>query len=239
MRSMMCSVMGAVLAVAGAASVANADTMDLRFVATGYGKNIHVDIGLESFNCFAGGLIHKGSNGTGSLVGLQGNYTTFCTDLTQEVSSAGTEYTLAPITNLPVTIGYPAMGAGKAQKVYDLYAAANGRQYSPDGNWGAAFQIALWEIIYDGGGSPNALTTGAVKFRGTDGSALSTDISSKITELFNLLGSNSSQTGLIGLSSPCAQDQILQVVPLPPAAWAGLATLGGVFVARRVRGRAR
>jgi hypothetical protein len=235
------SVILATIALAGAASVASADTVNLKFLGCGYGQNVRITFEGNTFDAFAGGLIHNFSNPTGSLKGFDANYTTFCCDLAQEVSSSGTTYTLSPLSSLPNGDFQPDMGSSRSQEIYNLYAAANGRQYSPDGNWGAAFQIALWEIIYDGT-DPNMgdLTSGNVRFKSTDGSALSSAISSKVSELFTLLsGPNVSQTGLLGLSSYTAQDQILQVVPLPPAAWAGLATLGGAFVVRRARHRAR
>jgi hypothetical protein len=235
------SVILATIALAGAASVANADSVNLKFLGEGYGQNVRVTFYGDSFNAFAGGLIHKFSNPTGSLAGLDGNYTTFCADLAQSVSSSGTTYTLASLSSMPNGDFQPDMGSARSQEIYNLYAAAAGRQYSADGTWGTAFQIALWEIIYDGT-DPNMgdLTSGNVRFKNTDGSALSSAVTSKVSELFGLLkGPNVAQTGLLGLSSYSAQDQILQVVPLPPAAWAGLATLGGAFTVRRLRNRAR
>src|SRR5258708_7164714 len=114
--------------LAGAATTAAADTVQLRFDGVGAGRNVPVSIGSSSFNCFAGQLVHNFSGGTGAAAGLTGNITTFCSDLTQEVTSTGATYTLTGIQNLPQTVGFAAMGNSKKQAIYDMYAAAGGQQ---------------------------------------------------------------------------------------------------------------
>lgn len=229
--------------VAVAAAAVQADTVNLQFVGVGASRSIKAYIGASTFNVSAGQLRHTFSGGTGVAAGLTGTKTTFCTDLTEYVTGSGATYTVAPIANLPQTSGWPAMGAARAQAVYNLYAAAGGAQYGVSNDYAAAFQIALWEVVYDFSGTLASLNLTSGNFRAgdTDGSSLSAAIAAQVTTLFNaIVGPNASQTGLMGLTRAGAQDQIVQtdVVPIPAGAFIGMAGLGlAAFVRSRGRGR--
>jgi len=233
----------AAVAVAVAGSVAQADTVVMKFVGTDEGRTVKVTIGSDTFNCFAGQLLHQFSMGNGVATQLNGQTrVTYCTDLTQFVTSAGDVYTVAPIASLPATTGWPAMGAAKAQAVYNLYAAAGGQQnmLTANDDYAAAFQIALWEIIYDynpANVGVYSLTGGNFKVKNSDGTSLSSAVATKVGQLFGMLGTNVPQVGLLGLTNDCSQDQIIDVnvIPLPPAALAGLLGLGMVRLARKRR----
>jgi hypothetical protein len=238
-RSMLIRTVAAAVA-ATLTSAASADTVNLQFAGTGSGQNVRITIGASTFNCFAGQLRHNFSAGNGVAAGLTGTKVTFCTDLTEYVSSGGATYTVAPIASLPQTSGWPAMGATRAQAVYDLYAAAAGTQSASgaSADLASAFQIVLWEIVYDYSGSASSLnlTAGNLRATRTDGSALGSGVMTQVNALFAAIGSGAAQLGLMGLSNNGAQDQIVEVptvIPLPPAAWAGLSGLGLAFAIRR------
>lgn len=229
----------AAAALIAAGSAAHADTVRMQFVGVGAARVVKATIGSTSVNCYAGQLLHTFSNGNGVAAGLTGTKVTFCTDLTQEVTSTGDIYTVAPIANLPQTTGWPNMGPTRAQAVYDLYAAAAGQESAANANpdFAAAFQIALWEIAYDYTGSLSSLNLGAgnVKICNTNNTALSGTLMADVNQLFSQIGAGVVQQGLLGLSNDCAQDQILEVqtVPIPASLPAGLAGLGLVALARR------
>jgi hypothetical protein len=234
----------AVLAFAG---LAQADTVNLQFVGTGSTRAVKVTIGASTFNTSAGQLKHAFSLGNGVTTPLNGQTkVTFCTDLTEYVSPGGATYTVAPIASLPQTVGWAAMGATRAQAVYNLFAAAGGAQNAAGANadYAAAFQIALWELVYDYNGTAGSLslTGGNFNVKQTDGTALSGAILTDVNAFFTAVttGPNAAQTGLLGLTNNGAQDQIVQldVVPLPAGAAIGLAGLGmAAMVRRRMRGR--
>lgn len=226
-------------ALAFATGAATADTVRLDFEGTGSGRNVRVTIGGDTFGTFAGQLIHSFSNGNGVAAGLSGNRITFCSDLSQYVASGGATYNVTSIQNLP---GSGPMGASKMQAIYDMYAAAAGSQMGANDDMAAAFQLAVWEVIYDYDPSNTSslnLSSGNLKARNSLGLSLSSTILNHAAGLFSAIGSNAAQTGLLGFTNSSFQDQILQVqlVPIPMAVIAGLAGLGMVGYVRRRRTR--
>lgn len=196
-------------------------------------------IASNSVNVFAGQLHHSLSGGTGVAAGMNGIFTTFCADATQYVTSIELPYSVTGIGALPVAAGYSPMStvAGKVQGVYNLYAAAGGAQIGSGANadLAAAFQIALWEIVYDFNGTLASLNTnaGVMQVRQTSGLALSGAILSYLNTFFDAIANNqAAQSGLMGLASAGGQDQIV-MVPLPAPVLLGAAGLGLVAVARR------
>ena len=231
-----------IAAVVAAAGMAHADTVNMQFVGTGSVRSVKVTIRASTFNTSAGQLKHTFSAGNGVTTPLNGQTkVTFCTDLTEYVSAGGATYTVAPIASLPQTAGWAAMGAVRAQAVYNLFAAAGGAQNATGAkaHCAAAFPIVLWEIVYDYTGSAGSLslTGGNFKAKQTDGTALSGAILTNATALFNAVttGPNAAQTGLLGLTNNGAQDQIVEMdlVPLPAGAMTGLAGLGLAALVRR------
>lgn len=224
------------------ASGAFADTVNLAFVGSGAGRSVQMKLGSLTQNVFAGQLRHSFTSPVGPAAAqLSGNtLVTFCTDASEYVRSVSSTYTVTPIPDLPVSTGWPSMGAARAQAVYDLYAAAAGSQLgsTADADFAAAFQVLLWEIVYDFNGARTSLDTlnGTMQTRSTSGGAL-TDA---ITGYFNTLADTvvaitASQTSLIGLSRLGGQDQIVQVqlIPLPAPVLLGAVGLGTLAVARR------
>jgi len=104
----------------------------------------------------------------------------------------------------------------------------------------AAFQLGMWEIVYDGGTSPN-FTAGNFKASAVAGDTTSAaalaEAQSWLSGLPNVTPTEHYQ--LYVLSDRCLQDQVFGVnaVPLPAALPAGLSLLAGLGVFRRYRKR--
>lgn len=233
----------ALLGLACAGTAASADTVSVMYVGAGQGRNVQMSLGAVTLNVFAGQLRHDLS-GSGAAAGLSGVYSTFCADAREYLAHAETPYAIADIANLPVSGGFAPMGADRKQEVYDLYAAAGGSQLgvSANADLAAAFQVALWEIIYDFNGTRSSLDagTGVMRVSESGGSAISGAMLSYINGFFDtIMTITTAQSGLIGLSNPGGQDQVVSpvIIPLPNAAIMGLAGLTGIGFAAAVRRR--
>lgn len=212
-----------------------ADTVDVKFLGTGAGTSVKINLNGNQTNVFAGQLIHQFSNGTGAGAQLSGTYVTFCTDLTEYVTSTTKTYNVVGIEDMPNSA---PMGAAKAQAIADLYAYAAGSQIAlaATDNIAAAFQIAVWEIVTDFNAlavnNGLSLSAGSLKVTKTNGSSLGSTLTSTIAAMFSALGTNASGSGILGVSRAGSQDQLV-VVPLPAPGILALAGLGGVVALRR------
>jgi hypothetical protein len=218
------------------AGLATADTVDMRFLGTGSGRNVRVTDGERTFNVFAGQLRHSFSNGTGLGAMLQGEMITYCTDLSQYVSSTTQSYSVVPVASAPVGI---AMGIEKARAIASLYDYAMGVQVtsSTSNDLGAAFQLAVWEVVsdfdYNIGAASLSLSTGNFRATQTNGNAVWSSVNNLLNGLFAHTNNSSfSPSGLRAIASGTYQDQLVMV----PAPGAGiLAGLGMALIAKRTR----
>jgi hypothetical protein len=125
------------------------------------------------------------------------------------------------------------MGQAKADLVAKLYAFAGGTQYTNNANLASAFQIAIWEIVYDFDGSTLAsldITDGALKanVNGTIGGL----VGSLLTGAFG----SASMADLIGMGNLSHQDQIIDITGIIPGPGSlALLGLGAVLAPRRRR----
>ncbi|HEY1187186.1 MAG TPA: Cys-Gln thioester bond-forming surface protein, partial [Gemmata sp.] len=157
--------------------------------------------------------------------------TTYCIDLDQSISKGGT-YTFTTQTDLKLapTIGTDA----KASAITELFDRYYNSSLTSATN-AAAFQLALWELVYDGATS-KSLTSGRIE--GTNSVAKS---------MLNSLGTAYSTHDLAGyhlvaLVSSSKQDQIMVVpddctpppsgVPAPPGLVLAGMGFGGLMLGR-------
>jgi hypothetical protein len=156
---------------------------------------------------------------------LGGNFRAFCADYFQGVSPGDT-YNFAPvaISDLP-DIGTNATKLARIQTLYDRFFDS-----TTDAERGGAFQLAMWELAYDGDG---ALGLGSGNFVATGDSSVAL-ADSWLSSLDDGVPTPQQWT-LIGLLSTTNQDQITAVPNVVPAP-AGLALIvigGGLALARR------
>ncbi len=170
------------------------------------------------------------AKGTNNPAWLTNPFTTFCIELTQDVSPGNTyTYKLVQLQDAPnpgtsQNGNGSGMGIDKADKIRQLW-YADYNSIGSDGVKAAAFQLAIWKIEYDWTSSsiPASLFTSG-NFRASE-SDLSTGHSDAITQATSWLTSIWSdtnapmQSGLLAMSNPHAQDQIIQdaVLPVPPS----------------------
>lgn len=237
-----------------ASTVLADNTVDVRHVANVRGRNVLVSLEYSpgmvfEATLFAGQLLEEFSNGMGTGTILSGKQlVTFCSEVTEGFAPVAQTYDLVGVPDLPDTdLGPGPMGAARAQEIYDLYAAANGAQFAStnnntNNNFAAAFQLAMWEIVYDYNGAlPNGnldLSAGLFRYNGNQ-DVLRTLANGLFTQI---LAITSPMQGLGGLLNEMWQDQIfvcpdgtcdMTMVPLPTAA--GLAGLGLIAVGVRRR----
>ena len=222
------------LATLALTAAAGADTVEMRFVEPGLTREVQIS-GVANITVLAGELVHEFRNGTGSAAALQGVIRTFCTEVTQEVTPDWHLYDLVHPSSAP-NPGAP-MGPDKALQLSRLYEVAGGQQHG-DADFAAAFQMLVWEIVYDYDASMPATgnldrTAGAIQFLSGDAHFGS------VSAIFDALRADILATGGPGITALQAvvndghQDQLV-LIPLPSAGAMGLAGLG-LLAARRRR----
>ena len=262
----------ALFAVSGTSQADHIDQMDMTFGTSGvYGEFVNFSYDPDG----AGGNPALISGGTtagkfGWTVVSEGpvvfsgrtfnngdQFSTFCSELTEFISP-GTTYTYnsSAIEDMPShgQIGAPMMAfrAGLLQELFDNHwaHATNGTSdtiYS-DTIEAAAFQVAVWEIVYEdrllevgsGGGTPLSVALNA----GFDSFIISNN--SLVIELADmwldaLNGDVLAGTSLFGFASDSSesigsQDQMAYFIPLPAPFWlAGMGLLGIMIGRKRLR----
>ncbi|HZW06839.1 MAG TPA: Cys-Gln thioester bond-forming surface protein [Phycisphaerales bacterium] len=140
-----------VLALAGTSL---ADTVNARFTGVSPGQSVTMRLDGHNINTQAGAynFLRSASN-PGTLAGFAPTFQGFCIDLTEYVQVGHTyQWHTVALGNAPTSDAGP-MGAANALRLGRLFA----NQYtglataSNQAQAHAAFQIAVWEIVFDDG----------------------------------------------------------------------------------------
>lgn len=219
------------VAALGLGSAAKADV-----VATFTGTNPFTTADTNAF----GGVINGMPVGTFNYTVVSstdprfsGTFQSFCADYFQPVTTGDTySYVPVAISALP-DIGTDPTKLARIQELYDRFytAAVNGT-----GDQAGAFQLALWELTYDGAGavdiaSGNFIATAA---GGSTNTAIAQNWLNTIDDPTAPAPADSFE--LVGLFNGNNQDQIVPLAPAPVPAPAALVLAvigGGVLLARR------
>jgi len=221
------------------------DTMSLSFTFSGntdsYNPGWAGQINWNSASIQPGGL----NSVLSGILGPGGTFSTFCIEGTQNVSFGTNETWTNGVVDLSTapTPG-PTLGTTKAGYITELYDRSFD-SIGSDPELATAFQLAIWEIVYDGiptlGGETSAVFNGGNFTASNDGTA----ISDAVGMLNGITGSGYTNSySVYALSDGGIQDQVFAVknggtppVPLPESLPAGLALMGGLGLARFVRRR--
>ncbi len=205
-----------------------ADTVDLRYTGVAGGSSaMHLRVAGGTY--YAGHMNHVFTSGD-----RQGeSFSTFCIDFAEHANTSGATYEIVDIADAPMPgTPYGQVIAGRINAVVanavakgwiDNKLQANTSETDYLAKMGA-IQAAIWEAF----GSPIEVND----YRTTN----------SLAHYYNtLMDSQSfdSNLRLNGLKAVVAEGQqdMLYVVPLPPAAFAGLGMLGGIAGVRTIRRR--
>lgn len=211
------------------ATVIGVTTRDFKFVLNGD----HVD------SPYTGALTWQRNSGSTAF----GNtFQTFCIDLMQYVTfnppnSPSYPFTLTPLQNAPWdnVQHNTSMGLAKAKLLSELWNTYHSQVVNDDTS--AAFQIAVWEIVFeDSNNAHNLLNGGFTADYGTSSVPgyvkignmwVPTYVKTAQTWLTSLTGTAPLDPHLVALTSDTAQDQFTFTnVPAPPGVF--LAGIGGL-----------
>ena len=218
----------AIAIVSAVASTTMADTVDVRYTGIAGGSNAS-KLRVEGGNYYAGHMNHEFTSGDRAGE----TFSTFCIDFSESARTSGATYQIVDIADAPMP-GTP-YGQEIANKINAVVANAAALGWI-DGKLSAdtqqtgylakmgAVQAAIWEAF----GSNVNITS-----RRT-----SDDLESYYNILMNQQTFDSSMrmNGLRAIVADGQQD-MLYVVPLPPAAFAGLGMLGTIAGVRTIRRR--
>ncbi|MCW5766370.1 MAG: hypothetical protein KIT68_10395 [Phycisphaeraceae bacterium] len=215
----------AMIVAAAGASAAQADTVIATFNGVGPGEGVNYSLNFGgSFTGTSAGRFNWTRTG-GTAAEPTGNYVAFCIELQQNVSNGGnytydvTAVALAPVPASP----FAPMGAARADALARLWNAYYTNSGIDNTN-AAAFQLCVWEIVFN---DTMSFDLGTGQFQAT-GNA--TTIALANAWLVTAMDSNAPMASIYALTSETNQDML---VPTPGAA--ALAGLGTLAAMRRKR----
>lgn len=253
----------AIIALAGLSQTASADTIQGRVMSASWGYGQGNNGGYR--HKFWGGTGEAARFNTGTSEANASEVLGFCVDRNFLHESVNT-YTLVGVQGAPVlpnegNAGAPytaiaenrlnAMAkAGRAMGILDSrgFLDASFTTGNADSNltigavtttrkkWVDAFQKLAWESLYEADGAGLTWNLGAGAY--TNGASSGAAANALITQATTFLNSNILVRilGVQGSNSNQGQDMLV-LIPLPPAAWAGLSTMAGVFGLAYIRRR--
>lgn len=228
------AVLAAAVVVGVSARGAAAATVTMAFVSVDPGLNETYSINSGAPDTWATNTVGQfnftvSSNGVPALI-TGTSLKTWCIDLTQYISTNVSPYSVLGPGFGSFVLPYDNGAALTA--LFDQYYGTFASNQTND----AAFQLAIWELVRDGTpGTLVSLTDGTFRVSGNDAAA------QLATTWLNGLDLNATGSWQVyQLHSDDLQDQIFatqgggtgQGVPLPTAAWGGIALLAGMGVTR-------
>jgi hypothetical protein len=162
---------------------------------------------------------------------FSGQYSSFCAELTQAVTT-GQSATYSVVN--PLSLASIGGNTTKLGYIQDLYNKFFDNANTEAG--GAAFQLALWEILYD---TPGSLSLTSGDFTAKDGDSVA--LAQNWLNNLSSTPTGPNKYDLLGLASIDSQDQIIgfpsedpNPIPAPPAVILGLVAAGVVGLRRRL-----
>ncbi|MFK7960978.1 MAG: hypothetical protein AB8G96_10680 [Phycisphaerales bacterium] len=234
-------------AIAATSIVSSASAVDLAFNNLYGVTGFSVDLAGSDISgtLAAGRLDYTVTGDTDPYFAVGQQISSFCSEIDQGVTGMAVPYDFYGVDEAegieaiptPGTIGGP-MGLAKAGFVSDLFTkyfvtAINGTETQA-----AAFQIALWEVVYEGPGDDGGIGTldldGGAFTVGGSGDGDREDAIDLANQWLATLVDNGISDDMLGMGSATFQDQLtLLVVPIPGALALGLIGMGGVATMRR------
>lgn len=192
-------VVAAILALGIIKAPAHADFQIATFVNVSPGEVVTIPVNGSLELCWAG--YYDFVNGSGLI---NGSFHGFCIDIAQDIFYNQTvNFGVAPLGNAPAPGA--GMGTDRANLLRELW--YNDHTASAENNSnGAAFQIAIWEIINESRGNPLDVTTGQFTV-----SANASTLTTANTWLQALTGNGPRANDLMALTSDSYQDYVVEV----------------------------
>jgi len=203
-RLTICALGCALGVVIGLAALADADTIQARFDGVSPRQDVEysIDGGANYSSTQAGYFRWTRTGGTYAGPGAAGEYITFCMELTQHIAGGETyDYLVLDPADAPLPSA--GMGTDHADRVSELF----GRFYADDFDamHAAAFQSAVWELVFDDG---LRIDDGVFRIGGTG------DTQTMAQTWLDAIDGTGPRISLLAMASESVQDQIF-MVPSP------------------------
>lgn len=216
--------MVAIVAALGCVSVAHADSVDMEYTGVSGGISVTVTPGGTYSAGHMNHTIYHGATPAGS-------FQTFCIELGENANNGVSNYQIVDLTSAPdPDLSGSTYTQAQADAVIDVVTNAvslgwidiNLQNAGGTSEQISAVQAGIWAALFGSASSSNAGVQ----------SALSTLTSESVNQ-----GTRALMASRLRAAVAQGEQDMLYVVPLPPAAWAGLGMLGTFAGVRSCRRR--